>query len=153
VEQPILLPGQVRPAVEQPIVLPSAGRQPAGVGSAAEGAADSDVDADTDGNGRDPGEPEEAVAEVVLPSAGGQARLASPPHQELAKPPAMRRGSLRPTLQFEWVERISPACPAGLELCGESCVNILFDPLNCGECARSCATPQCFLGRCVKSGP
>ena len=45
-------------------------------------------------------------------------------------------------------------CPAGLTLCGDSCVDLLSDPGHCGACDNVCpgaenADPVCMEGTCL----
>ena len=48
-----------------------------------------------------------------------------------------------------------PACPRGQSACGEACLSLDTDPLNCGACGRSCAgafpgaAGYCRDGACV----
>jgi hypothetical protein len=44
-------------------------------------------------------------------------------------------------------------CPMGLTPCDGDCVDLSFDPANCGACGFSCATPYCAGGRCVDQPP
>jgi hypothetical protein len=41
------------------------------------------------------------------------------------------------------------ACLPGFVLCGEDCVDIRNDPLNCGACGNVCDPAQCGTGRCA----
>jgi hypothetical protein len=44
---------------------------------------------------------------------------------------------------------VCAACPAGLTLCGSSCVNTSTDPVHCGQCFHACPTGlACFTGTC-----
>ena len=49
------------------------------------------------------------------------------------------------------------ACPEGLTLCGDDCVNITTDPVHCGSCGISCAgelnnnIDVCVYGSCERS--
>lgn len=40
-------------------------------------------------------------------------------------------------------------CPLGLTPCDGDCVDLGYDPDNCGTCGFTCATPHCADGRCV----
>lgn len=41
------------------------------------------------------------------------------------------------------------ACPVGsIDRCGEACVSLENDPLNCGACGRDCRGGACSAGRC-----
>jgi hypothetical protein len=156
VEQPIVLPGGVTQAVEQPIVLPSRSKTKRWSVEVPQEEEPTDEEDDIQ-RGVDLQSdvewillrraPQPAVHELAQPPPVQE--LAHPPVQELAQPPVMRKDALQPTRgRFESVVW-QGHCPAGLKQCGHSCVNTLFDPENCGECARSCTTPQCFFGRCV----
>jgi len=80
-------------------------------------------------------------------------KLAGAPLEELVQPPVMRKEHLRPyRLKIDELKHKQDPftrCPPGLTPCNGSCVNVLFDPLNCGTCGRNCATPQCYFARCV----
>jgi hypothetical protein len=40
-------------------------------------------------------------------------------------------------------------CDLGFSRCGDSCVSILTDDLNCGACGNECRDKKhCVLGRC-----
>jgi hypothetical protein len=45
-------------------------------------------------------------------------------------------------------------CPAGLDVCGDGCVDVTADPNHCGECGNACTTsvigasPTCVGGVC-----
>lgn len=42
------------------------------------------------------------------------------------------------------------ACPAeSIERCGEACLSLASDPLNCGACGRDCRGGACSGGRCL----
>ena len=43
-------------------------------------------------------------------------------------------------------------CPSGMRSCGNSCVDVSRDRLNCGTCGRVCAGGQvCSGGQCLTS--
>ena len=50
-----------------------------------------------------------------------------------------------------------PGCPEGEELCGDECVDLTSDRLNCGGCAMECVpdginmTVDCVESTCVSS--
>ena len=47
---------------------------------------------------------------------------------------------------------VGGSCAPPFTQCGESCVNLSNDPLNCGACGHACATGQsCANGMCVAS--
>ncbi len=44
------------------------------------------------------------------------------------------------------------ACPASSKVCGNSCVDVAFDPKNCGDCDQACAAGEvCSQGKCASS--
>lgn len=45
------------------------------------------------------------------------------------------------------------ACPAGLALCGKSCVDLSSDNANCGACGNTCANASCDDGACEECEP
>ena len=48
---------------------------------------------------------------------------------------------------------VHPPCPMGLTSCDGECVDVRYDPDNCGACGFTCATPHCADGRCVDQPP
>ena len=46
----------------------------------------------------------------------------------------------------------SCGCPEGVSPCGDTCVDLEFDPFNCGACGRVCdpwaALGTCYAGTC-----
>ncbi|WP_437290434.1 hypothetical protein [Sorangium sp. So ce406] len=44
---------------------------------------------------------------------------------------------------------VACTCEEGLSCCGPTCVNLVNDPHNCGECGTTCAPEQaCIQGEC-----
>jgi hypothetical protein len=43
----------------------------------------------------------------------------------------------------------APSCPDNYEFCGETCVNVMNDPKNCGACGIVCPTGTCNDGQCA----
>ena len=46
-------------------------------------------------------------------------------------------------------------CGAGLSPCGDTCIDVAWDPNNCGACSNVCSgpDPHCFSGVCSECGP
>ena len=54
----------------------------------------------------------------------------------------------------EGILKIIPACPEGETLCNGECVDLLTDPMNCGECGNICENnTYCVAGECTQECP
>jgi hypothetical protein len=43
---------------------------------------------------------------------------------------------------------MQPSCPTGHVVCGNACVDLQTDPINCGACGRACTPGGCASGAC-----
>jgi len=88
------------------------------------------------------GAPEVIESAVVGPAELAQQAAAAYEPQQLHVPAPSDRYPHRVPARLP--------CPMGLTPCDGDCVDLSFDPDNCGACGFSCATPYCAAGRCVE---